>query len=115
MNDQTAIELINRSLSEPLNAQEKADLQLHLANSPNAQQYLNLSEQIQKSLDSQASQLEPAGPGLSEIARSRIARRLTTELSASQADPSERRRVAEDRPDYQIGPEDQNLSDPSGT
>jgi hypothetical protein len=105
MNDQTAIELINRSLSEPLSDQESAELQRYLAGSPQSQQYFQLSQLIQQTLVERASDME-SGPGLSQIARNRIAKHLENELAARRVDPgSQVRRVAEDQTDYQIPPD----------
>jgi ferric-dicitrate binding protein FerR (iron transport regulator) len=106
MNDQTAIELVNRSLSEPLSDQESAELQRYLAESPQSQQYFQLSQLIQQTLVEHASDME-SGPGLSQIARNRIAKHLAKELAARRIDPgNQARRVAEDQTDYQIRPDD---------
>lgn len=103
MNDQQALELINRSLCEPLSDRELTELNEHLARSPQSREYLRLSQQIQQTLSHPTVESE-AGPGLSQIALSRLARCLTTEIAASQLDPSSQaRRVAENDSDYQIG------------
>ena len=111
MNDQTAAQLISRSLFEPLTDAEKLTLEQHLATSPQSQQYAKLSALIQNSLVDEAEFDEtsddiPAEPGLSQLARARIAKRieiellrLGTELDDSRLNSSQRR-VAEDSQEY---------------
>lgn len=111
MNDQTAAQLISQSLFEPLTDAEKLTLEQHLATSPQSQQYAELSALIQDSLVDEAEYDEtsddiPAEPGLSQLARARIAKRieiellrLGTELGDSHINSSQRR-VAEDKGEY---------------
>lgn len=111
MNDQTAAQLISQSLFEPLTDAEKLTLEQHLAASPQSQQYAKLSALIQNSLVDEAEYDDAsddaiAGPGLSQLARARIAKRieiellrLGTELGDSHRNTSQRR-VAEDSREY---------------
>lgn len=127
MNDQTAAQLISQSLFEPLTDAEKLTLEQHLATSPQSQQYAELSALIQNSLVDEAeydhtSDDTPAEPGLSQLARARIANRieiellrLGTELGDSHLSSSQRR-VAEDRAEYtQTNSDDSNEDELPGT
>lgn len=111
MNDQTAAQLISQSLFEPLTDAEMLTLEQHLATSPKSQQYAELSALIQSSLVDESeyddtSDDASAEPGLSQLARARIAKRieiellrLGTELGDSHLSSSQRR-VAEDSQEY---------------
>jgi hypothetical protein len=109
MDDQKALELINRRLTEPISEHDQAELELHVADSPEVRKYLELSQQIQTSLEAQPSDAE-SGPGLSQVARSRIAKRLAIETAAPSKDSIDStgqvRRVAEDKTNYDSPPED---------
>ena len=48
MNDQQAVELINRSLLETLSELEQTELISHLARSPQSQAYADLAKRIQQ-------------------------------------------------------------------
>ena len=111
MNDQTAAQLISQSLFEPLTDAEKLTLEQHLATSPQSQQYAELSALIQNSLVDETeydhtSDDTPAEPGLSQLARARIAKRIEIELLRLGSELSEtqnnsfNRRVAEDSQEY---------------
>lgn len=111
MNDQLASELINRSLSEPLSGQELAELQQYLAQSIQSQQYLQLSQKIQQILV-QADHAGESGPGLSQLARSRIAKRLAVELAERHSESDgDVRWAAEEKNDYQIRADREDGSD----
>ncbi len=132
LNDVLAAKLISRSLVERLTDEEQAQLHDYLITSEKSQKFAELSTQIQRILAGEEfdqpvellaqsvqpdnptassevikSALEP-GPGLSQLSRARIARRLAEEISAgssSDTDPSEydrpgRRMVAEDETTY---------------
>jgi hypothetical protein len=104
MNDQSAAKLVTRSLSLQLSATEQAQLEDYLASSPQTRDFANLSEEIQRVLSADSEHHAEPGPGLSQLARLRIARNLNAALS--QTDPSLNRRVAEDGQDYKTS-EDQ--------
>jgi hypothetical protein len=135
MNDQTAAQLISQSLFEPLTDAEKLTLEQHLATSPQSQQYAELSALIQNSLVDESeyndtSDAAQAEPGLSQLARARIAKRieiellrLGTELDDSRLSSSQRR-VAEDSEEYtqsnnvdneDVDNEDSNKDESPGT
>lgn len=110
MNDQTAAQMISQSLFEPLTDAEKLTLEQHLARSPKSEQYAELSALIQNSLVDEAeydtSEVISDEPGLSQIARARIAKRIEIELLRLGAElgdshlNSSQRRVAEDSQEY---------------
>ncbi len=115
MNDQTAAQLISQSLFEPLSDTEKLILEQHLATSPQSQKYAELSALIQNSLVDEAEYDDSSddasdgasdGPGLSQLARARIAKRIEIELLrlGTELGDSQRerplRRVAEDGEGY---------------
>lgn len=109
MNDLTAAELITRSFSQTLSASDLAALEQHLAQSPTTRAFADISQRIQQvitakaNIDSLASQV----PGLSDVARARLERRMKQLISDKAA--SERsgatgqtpvRQVAESEVDY---------------
>lgn len=111
MNDQTAAQMISQSLFEPLTDAEKLILEQHLAISPQSQQYAELSALIQNSLEDESGYDDNSDdindqPGLSQLARARIAKRIEIELlrlGIEQGDSQggkSLRRVAEDSEDY---------------
>ncbi len=110
MNDQTAAQMISQSLFEPLSDSEKLILEQHMAKSPQSQKYAELSALIQNTLaddEYDDTSNDPiAEPGLSQLARARIAKRIEIELlrlgSETSDSQGERliRRVAEDSEGY---------------
>lgn len=95
MDDRTAAELITRRLTESLSQQEVADLEQHLAESQNSQDFASLSQQIQAAVE-RMREIEAAadwGPGMSPVTRKRLELRLLSELSSI-------RKVAEDPRGY---------------
>ncbi len=84
VNDQTAAELITRSLDEPLSPQELGELESHLAGSVQSRRFAELSQQIQavvaESRNEEVSSQH--GPGLSDLARARLSRELRAALAA---------------------------------
>ncbi len=110
MNDQTAAQMISQSLFESLSDSEKLILEQHMAKSPQSQKYAELSALIQNTLaddEYDDTSNDPiAEPGLSQLARARIAKRIEIELlrlgSETSDSQGERliRRVAEDSEGY---------------
>ena len=105
MDDQTAAEWITRQYLQPLDEQQAAALQAHLAQSAGSRRLAELCAQIDKAVVQQRG-IEAgssSGAGLSDVTRQRIQRLLEQELAKlalpGQGDPGQRR-VAEGGVDY---------------
>lgn len=133
LNDLSVAKLISRGLVERLTDDEQAQLQNYLDASEQSRSFAELSAQIQRILSgAELTQVDPQldkfarqansshaeepvaqdaepGPGLSQMSRARIARRLAEEMHAdadtsdsiSERDRSDYRMVAEEGTNYE--------------
>lgn len=109
MNEREAAELISRSLVEPIDQEMARQLSDHLVSSEASRRFLELSREIEKvvaggSETSQQDLSEPCDgqPGLSQVARARIAAKLNSELTRGQQSAADQALAAEDTDNYEI-------------
>ncbi|HAC90717.1 MAG TPA: hypothetical protein DCF63_08800 [Planctomycetaceae bacterium] len=108
MNDLTAAQLITRSFSQKLSASEQAELEHYLAQSPTTRAFADISQRIQQVIDTKTGldSVASLSPGLSDVARARLERKMKQLLDNQNAQSTEatgqmpHRKVAESQPDY---------------
>ena len=121
LDDRTAARLISQNLVEPISPEQQRLLSEHLSSSEKSRNFEDLSRQIQhvvqgasptsgsggqrssrtepEAMQEVQDSLEEPGPGLSQLARIRLAKRLSEELQTKEK-PFQQRQVAEDGTEY---------------
>jgi len=115
MNDLQAARFILGAMEQPLMDQDQADLESHLANSPQTRQFADLVRRteicVQDTLGIE--QMDALGPGLSDVARARLQKELLRAL-IEKAPMSRDETGTQDRTDAGMVRQDRLVAEPDG-